>query len=214
MIKVPIDPTVELRSADGTSSEYYQTNETHIQEARRLLADPRLLAQRHLLLSSRYRASMIPCQGIDMVIVCTSVPLPLRFPLNLPAGRLHLTEQPEDMADDDSAAPEEPGELKPGEIRRHTARVQIRTLGGWAVSLQAVATIRGHLQDQRQSFSHLPEHGAVSKRRIIAAAWAGVMSGALTNVTCPDSRASQQRHLPTFARHQWPSETRAWGEPG
>jgi hypothetical protein len=152
-----LDLTVELRSAAGTATEYYQTDEARIQEALRLLADPRLFTQRHLLLTSRHRASMIPCRGIDMIIIHTSAPIPVKFPLELPVGQFDLTERPEDLPDEDSAAVEEHCERKPGQVHRHTARVEVRTLGGWTVSLRAVAVIRGHAQDERQFFSHLPD---------------------------------------------------------
>lgn len=157
MIAIPTDLTVELRSADGTSTEYYQTDEARIQEALRLLADPRLFAQRHLLLTSRHRASMIPCAGIDMILVRTSVPTPVKFPVTLPVGKFDLAEQPEDLPEEDFSATEEPCERKPGQARRHTSRVEIRTFGGWTVSLRMEAAIRGHLQDERQFFSHLPD---------------------------------------------------------
>lgn len=156
MIK-PIDLTVELRSADGTSAQYYQTNAERIREALRLLADPRLFAQRHLLLASRHRASLIQCQGIDMIIVHTSAPIPVKFPLHLPVGQFDLTECPEDLPEDDPPTTEETCERKPGQAHLHTARVEIRTLGGWSVSLQAEALIRGHAQDERQFFSKLPD---------------------------------------------------------
>jgi hypothetical protein len=33
----------------------------------------------------------------------------------------------------------------------------LNTLGGWTVTLKAVAMIRGNVQDERQFFSHLPD---------------------------------------------------------
>jgi hypothetical protein len=36
-------------------------------------------------------------------------------------------------------------------------QVEIHTLGGWTVTLKAVAMIRGNVQDERQLFSHLPD---------------------------------------------------------
>lgn len=157
MITIPTDLTVELRSADGTSTEYYQTDETRIQEALRLLADPRLFAQRHLLLASRHRASMIPCGGIDMILVRTSAPVPVKFPVSLPVGKFDLAEQPEDLPENNAVINEENCERKPGQAHRLTSRVEIRTFGGWIVSLRMAAAIRGHLQDERQFLSHLPD---------------------------------------------------------
>ena len=42
---IPIDLTLELRSADGTSTEYYQADEERIRKTLRLLSTPRLLIQ-------------------------------------------------------------------------------------------------------------------------------------------------------------------------
>jgi hypothetical protein len=44
--------------------------------------------------------------------------------------------------------------------------VEIHTLGGWTVTLKAVAMIRGNVQDERQLFSHLPEVPTVPFRRV------------------------------------------------
>lgn len=67
MNTIPVDLTVEFRSADGTSTEFYQANEERIRETLHLLAAPRLLAQPHLMLASEHGASLIPCRGIDMI---------------------------------------------------------------------------------------------------------------------------------------------------
>ena len=91
----PIDLTVELRSADGSSTEFYQADEERVRETLRLLAAPQLFAQRHLQLASQHCASMIPCKGIDMILVRTFARTPLTFPLDLPLGLFDIVEQPE-----------------------------------------------------------------------------------------------------------------------
>ena len=153
----PIDLTLELRSANGSSTEFYQTDEERVREALRLLAAPRLFAQPHLLLSSQYCASIIPCKGIDMILARTSVRTPLKFPLNLPVGLFDIVEQPEARPDNKSAAIEDQNKQDRGQPRRRSSHVEIHTLGGWTVTLKAVAMIRGNLQDERQLFSHLPD---------------------------------------------------------
>jgi hypothetical protein len=60
-----------------------------------LLAAPQLFAQPRLLLASQHCASMIPCKGIDMILVRTFARTPLKFPLNLPLGLFDIVEQPE-----------------------------------------------------------------------------------------------------------------------
>jgi len=157
MTTITTDLTVELRSANGSSTEFYQAGEERVREALRLLASPQLFAQRHLLLTSQHCASMIPCKGIDMILARTSARTPLKFPLDLPAGRFDLVEQPEAWPDNKSAAIEDQNEQEPGEPRRRDSLVEIHTLGGWTVTLKAMAMIRGNVQDERQWFSHLPD---------------------------------------------------------
>ena len=153
----PIDLTLELRSANGSSTEFYQADEERVREALRLLAAPRLFAQPHLLLASQHCASMIPCKGIDMILARTLARTPLKFPLNLPVGLFDIVERPEARPDNKSAAIEDQKEPERGQSHRRSAQVEIHTLGGWTVTLKAVAMIRGNVQDERQLFSHLPD---------------------------------------------------------
>jgi hypothetical protein len=148
-----VDLTLELRSANGSSTEFYEANEERVRETLRLLAAPQLFAQRHLLLASRHCASMIPCQGIDMILARTSARTPLKFPLHLPVGLFDIVEQPEAWPDNRSAATGDQN----GQPRRRSSQVEIHTLGGWTVTLKAVAMIRGNFQDERQFFSQLPD---------------------------------------------------------
>ncbi len=157
----PVDLTLELRSANGSSAEFYQADEERVREALCLLAAPQLFAQHHLLLASQHCASLIPCKGIDMILVRTFARTPLKFPLNLPVGRFDIVEQPEAWPDHQSAAIEEQDGQQPGQQygqpRRRSMQVEIHTLGGWTVTLKAVAMIRGNVQDERQLFAHLPD---------------------------------------------------------
>ncbi|HXI69814.1 MAG TPA: hypothetical protein VNN22_05585 [Verrucomicrobiae bacterium] len=152
-----VDLTLELRSANGSSTEFYQGDEERVRETLRLLAAPQVFAQRHLLLASQHCASMIPCRGIDMILVRTSARTPLKFPLNLPAGLFDLMEQPEAWPDNTLAAIEDENEPQHGQPHRRSSRVEIHTLGGWAVTLKTVAMIRGNVQDERHFLSHLPD---------------------------------------------------------
>ena len=148
-----VDLTIELRSANGSSTEFYQADEERVREALRLLAAPRLFAQPHLVLTSQQSASMIPCKGIDMILARTSARTPLKFPLNLPAGLFNIIEQPDAWPDNPSAAIEDQNR----QPHRRDSQVEIHTLGGWTVTLKMVAMIRGNVQDERQFFAHLPE---------------------------------------------------------
>jgi hypothetical protein len=152
-----VDLTIELRSANGSSSEFYQADEERVREALRLLAAPQLFAQHHLLLASQHCASLIPCKEIDMILARTSARTPLKFPLDLPLGQFDLVEKPEFWLDQKPVEIEDPNRQEPSEPHRRDAQVEIHTLGGWTVTLKAAAMIRGNVHDERQWFSRLPD---------------------------------------------------------
>src|SRR5208283_1420532 len=147
MTTITADLSIEIRSANGTSTEFYQGDEERIAETLRLLAAPRLFAQPHLLLTSQDCASMIPCKGIDMILARTSAQTPLKFPVNLPVGLFDLVEQSEDGPAYSFAETEDPRQQKSGQAQRHISRVEIHTLGGWKLTLKTIALIRGNIQD-------------------------------------------------------------------
>lgn len=147
--------TLELRSANGSTTEFYETDQERIREALRLLAAPRLFAEPHLLLASQDSASMIPCKGIDMIIARTSAQLPMKFPLDLPAGLFDFVEL-QTAWPDDMSAPIKAHDGQNGQSRRRDSQLEIHTLGGWTIALKAVAMFNGTLQDELQFFSRLP----------------------------------------------------------
>jgi hypothetical protein len=160
----PFDLTIELRSANGSSTEFYQADEERVRETLHLLAAPRLFAQPHLLMTSEQCASMIPCKGIDMILARTSAQTALKFPLNIPEGLFDLVEQPDLWPDNKSAAMEDQTRQEHAQPRRRSSRVQIHTLGGWTVTLKVLAMIRGSVQDERQLFSHLHDLPTIAFR--------------------------------------------------
>jgi hypothetical protein len=135
--------------------EFYEAGEERVLEALRLLAAPQLFAQPRLLLASQDCASLISCRGVDLILVRTLAPAPLKFPLNLPIGLFDIVGAPEARVADKSAAVQHQNRQE--RTDRRSLQVEIRTLGGWTVSLKAVATIRGSVQDERQLFSRLPD---------------------------------------------------------
>ena len=147
--------TLELCSANGSSAEFHEADQERIREALRLLAAPRLFAEPHLLLTSQHCASLSPCKGIDMIRARTSAPIPLQFPLEHPAGRFDIVEQ-QGASPDDEPAPIEDQDGPHGQPRRRDLHAEIHTLGGWTVTLKAVAMFRGNVQDERQFFLQLP----------------------------------------------------------
>lgn len=151
-----IDLTLELRCANRSSTKFHESDAERVHAVLNLLAQPRLFAQRHLLLASEHCASMIPFKGIDMIVARTTAPLPLKFPLQLPAGRFDIVEQPTAWPDNKSAAIEAHSPQH-GQPLGRNSRVEIHTLGGWTVTLQALLMWRGNVLDQRQFFSQLPD---------------------------------------------------------
>lgn len=155
-----IDLTLELRLANGSLTEFYETDEERVRAALPLLAAARLFTQPHLLLASQHCASMIPCKGIDMILARTSAPLPLKFPLELPAGLFDIVEQRGARPDNNSAAIED----QEGQPRRINSQVEIHTLGGWTVTLKVMAIFHGNAHDERQFFSQLPNMPSIPFR--------------------------------------------------
>src|SRR5512143_1166650 len=125
----PIDLTIELRCTEGSSIEFYEAGEERVLEALRLLAAPQLFAQPRLLLASQDCASLITCRGVDLILVRTLAPTPLKFPLNLPMGLFDIVGEPGARVADKSTG----GEHQNGPERagRRSLQVEIRTLGGW-----------------------------------------------------------------------------------
>jgi hypothetical protein len=205
----PIDLTIELRSANGSSAEFYPTDEERARETLRLFASPQIFAQRHLVLASQHCASVVPCKGIDMVLVRTCARTSLKFPLNLPVGVFDIVEQPKARLDNKSVALEDPNEPKRGQPHRRGARVEISTLGGWTVTLKAVAMIRGHVQDERQLFSHLPDMPTIPFR--LSDGGFGLINTA--NIICasawPKPEALTGITLPVELRHWTPSRIKS-----
>jgi hypothetical protein len=156
MKTAPSDLTLELRSADGTSTEYYQADEDGVRKALRLLSAPRLLTQPQLVLASGHGVSTIPCRAIDMILARTSAQVPVIFPLKTPMGLLDITEfgddQPcrepaavDDLANSDCSKP----------LNLPVSMVEAHTLGGWVITLKVAAIHQGTVYDQRQSLAHL-----------------------------------------------------------
>ena len=201
-----VDLTVELRSANGSSAEFYQADEERIQETLRMLASPQLFAQRHLLLASQHCASMIPCQGIDMILVRTSARTPLKFPLNLPAGLFDLVEQSAAWPDNNPDAIENQN-VQHGQPRQRDSQVEIHTIGGWTVTLKTAAMIRGNVQDERQWFSRLPDVPTIPFR--LEAGGFGLINTAniLRASVWPKPEALPGVALP-LALRRWTSEAR------
>jgi len=161
MVAKPIDLTVEIRSADGTSTEYYQADEERIRKTLHLLSTPRLMTQPQLVLASEHGVTVVPVRGVDIILARTSGHAPLIFPLIFPAGLLDIIELREE------AQAENVCEKLPGASRWLSplvSQVEVHTLGGWAVTLKILAATGNPVQDRRQWFAHFMDLPVVAFR--------------------------------------------------
>ncbi len=158
----PVDLTLELRSADGTSTEYYQADEESIRKTLRLLSSPRLLTQPQLVLASDHGVNVVPVRGIDMILARTSAQSPPILPLIIPAGLLDVAEVGEDVPADDFDEESYEGDSQPPIPL--VSYVEVYTLGGWAVVLKILVTTGSTLLDQRQWFTHFMNQPVVTFR--------------------------------------------------
>lgn len=185
----PIDLTTEIRSADGTSAEFFQSHEERIKKTLRLLVTPRLLTQPQLVLASERGVSTVPCRAIDMILARTSVQVPLRFPLKSPVGPLDISEFSDGPAGDVPASLE-------GHVGPTAFHVEIHTLGGWVTSLKLVAMTPGTVHDRRQALAHLLDLPVIPFR--LEAGGIGLINP--TNITrvsaCPPPPALPETALP------------------
>lgn len=152
MTSTPIDLTVEIRSADGKTTEFYQTDEEHIRKVLKALTSPRLLTQPQLAVASEHDATVIPVREIDMILARTSGEAPLIFPLIFPAGLLDITEVGEGDAGHDCTGDNFDGESSVSPI---VSQVEVHTRGGWKVNLRILASAGNLVHDQRHWFAHI-----------------------------------------------------------
>jgi len=154
-IDTVVDLTVEVRSADGTSTEFYQTNEECIRKTLRSLTTPRVFTQPQLVLASEHSINTIPCRSIDMILARTLARTPLIFPLIFPAGLLDAVEAKSDWPGEPSTDEEQAGAGIAG-LSPRVSHLEIHTPGGWVVVLRLLATARD-TYDQRPASAQLCE---------------------------------------------------------
>ena len=144
------DLTLEVRSEDGSSAEFYQDNGASIVRTLELLNTPRLFAQPLLVVASEHGINALPCRTIDMILAHTLVPAPTQWP----AGLLDAVQVPRQVTEDDARQDRASGEPD-GPPNITTYRIQIHTVGGWTVSLDIRAVEPSTVLDQRVLLAHL-----------------------------------------------------------
>ena len=147
--------TLELRCADGTSTEFRQTNEERIRKTLRSLVTPHLLAESELVLASENRVNTMPCRSIDIILARTSARAPLIFPLIFPAGLLDISEVQDDSPGGNSTIYEDRAGAGTARLSPLVSYLEIHTAGGWGIVLRVLAMVRGTGDDRRQPSAQL-----------------------------------------------------------
>jgi len=151
MMASPVDLTIEVRSEDGSNTEFYQNDPQLVARALRLLVTSRLFTQPFLVLASEHGVSTIPSRTIDLILAHTAAPVSLA----LPAGLLDIAEVGEAGLDEepDATAMELAGERPPPNLIAAT-HMEIHTLGGWTVALHVQAVAQATVHDERLLLVH------------------------------------------------------------
>ena len=154
-IETTLALTVQVRSANGSSTEFCQNEEESIRKTLRSLTSPRLFTQPQLVLAGEPGVSAIPCPSIDMIFARTLARTPLIFPLIFPAGLLDLVEGQDDPLAIGSPLHANRTRVATPRLSPLVSRLKIHTTGGWAVTLRALATARDSAQHESQPADQL-----------------------------------------------------------
>ena len=127
MTTTNIDLTIEIRSEDGSHTQFYQSDEDSISKILPRLITPRLFTQPFLTLASERSVSTVPCRTIDVMLVRT----PTTPPLHLPPGFLDIVEVDPEAFHDEAVlniVANADGEGLPAEAKGTTSYVEIHPL--------------------------------------------------------------------------------------
>ena len=147
-----LDLTIEIRSADGVATEFYETDGARIRKTLLELMTPRLLTQPQLRLAWEYGVHEIPIRTIDVILARARAPAPVIFPLIFPAGLLDIAEVRGDQLD--SGLAEHADADWSSQASPVTSQWEIHTAGGWVGRLKMLAMNRGRIQGERRSLTH------------------------------------------------------------
>jgi hypothetical protein len=146
MMTKPVELTVIIQSADGSSAEFCQRDAQRVNKCLRLLAAPRLFSEPQLFLASASQASAFRAPAIDVILARTSAPLPRILPMRSPAGSLDVSE-----AEEQTAVIETRPGVNADEMNSRTFRVELQMLGGWSNTLELRVQVRGTVSDRRHT---------------------------------------------------------------
>lgn len=145
------DLTLEVRCADGTATEFRQTQSELIAQALKFIATPRIFSEPQLAFASDQRVIAFTPHTIDMVLARTTARLPKVLPLHSPAGPVHIRETDPMIP----AAHLNCNSHTTTNGDTDTFRVEICTLGGWTNTLEVCVAAHSTTHDKRQTFAHI-----------------------------------------------------------
>ena len=181
MTSIHKDLTLDIRSEDGSDTQYFQDDENAICKVFDELASPKLFSQPLLTLTSQQSVSAIPSRTIALILARTPNPPPLRLPL----GWLDFVEIGIEAFHDQTppivTGVAEPAGL-PGEPARLNSLVEIHTVGDWRITLKLQTAVQATIPEQRRTFAQLVNLPVLSFR-LEEGGLGFINSGKITRVT-------------------------------
>ena len=209
MTTAPLALTLDIRSEDGSCTEFFEEEEDSVNRTLRLLATPRLFAQPLLVLVSRHSVSAIRCRTIDMILASTAAPMLVRWP----TGFLDLVEVPGHDSGAHAAEEAATGGDSYEPVNTTASHIHVYTLGSWVVTLKVEVGTQSTLDDQRLLLAHLFDLPVLPFR--LAAGGVGFINPAkISHVTArppvENSRVSQWPTLNAVPETALPAEWLRW----
>ncbi len=152
MNAIPSYLSLEIRTADGLLTEFFQSDPKLIRETLRLLCTPRLFTQPQMFLASERHASAFTARSIDVILARTDAQIQGFLPLNSPAGPVHVFESQTAFPPAELSAL--PRIVDANAENSRIVHVQVNTLGGWSTLLEVRAEIQGSALDRRRTFAN------------------------------------------------------------
>jgi len=148
-----IDLTIEIRSENGSHTQFYEDHEDNIDKILSQLITPRLFTQPLLTLASERSVSTVSCRTIDLIVAQTPKPPSLL----LPPGWLDIVEAGVEVFRGGALA--NTADCADGENFPTTAGItsylEIHTIGDWMINLKLQTVVQDNIWDEPQFLAHI-----------------------------------------------------------
>lgn len=157
-----IDLTIEIRSENGSHTQFYEDDEDNIDKILSLLMTPRLFTQPLLTLASERSVSTVSCRTIDLILAQT----PKTPSLLLPPGWLDIVEV--GVEEFRGGALSNIANGAEGEGFPTTAGItsflEIHTIGDWMINLKLQTVIKENIWDEPHFLAYILDLPVISFR--------------------------------------------------